>query len=1673
MSAAFLAPATLFSQWKLDVVGMVKKEEDKKRMEGAVIEVYRNGNLVNTITTPSDGKFTIPLDPDGDYKLNFTKPGHVSKNIFVSTKGVNPEDAKYGFEFPMEMNLFEEIPGLDVSILKQPLAKIRFDPNVGYFDYDVEYTKSIQKEIDRLKDELAARLKEEEEKRKKREAEYAAAISAADKAYSKQDWQTAKTEYNKAKTVKPNETYPQTKLDEIQKILDKDAAAQEQYLQIIAKADKAFNEQKYADAKAAYNEALAVKPRDEYPINKLKEIETLLAQQQQLEADYKNHISKGDAALVAKKYEEAKSNFNSALGIKSNEQYPKDKLAEIEAILAELNKEQLEKEKREKEYQAAIRQGDQLFSTQDWEHAKAAYQEAEKIKPEESYPKTKIKEIDDALANAKALDEQYKGVIAKADQLLAGEKWNEAKTEYQNALNLKPKEQYPATKISEIEAKLSELAEKEKAEKEKEKQYNELINKGDFSLENANFEDAKTFFTQASAIKENEQYPKDKIAQIDKILAELAAKQKEQAELDKQYNNLIAKADQFFKDKNYAEAKNSYQFAADIKDKEQYPKDKLAEIEKILTELAAKEKAEKELTEKYNSLIAQADADFGDKNYDKAKSSYQEAAKLKPEEQYPKDKIKAIDDLLANLAVDEKYNNIITEADRLLASQNLESAKDKYNEALVVKSTEQYPKDKIKEIEALIAKKKEEEQIAITMAKKDEEYDRYIQEADRSFGNWEYELAKSAYEKALVVKPDEQYPKTKIEEIDKILAEKQKELEAQKEKELAEKQKEQQYKDFIAKADGFFASSEYEKAKENYNSALGIKPIEVYPKQKIEEIDKILAKIAAEKAEKETLEKQYNDLIAKADIDFGNENYEAAKKGYQFALDVKPKESYPKQKIDEINKKLEEITKKEKEDKLAAEAEQKKREYYQALIAQADGEFAKKEYDKAKGSYVLASSVMPDKDYPKQKISEIEQILKDLANQENNQEKIEIEMAKKDEEYRQLIVKADGSFGAKNYEDSKSKYQEALGIKPNEQYPKDQIAKIDRILAEIEAEKLANQQLSEQEKALNEQYKNLITQADAAFSNKEYQNAISIYTQANNLKPLEKYPPAKISEIEKILAQIEAEKLAQQQSEAEKKLLDDNYNSMIAEADGAFDSESYNSAIFYYKEALKLKPAEVYPKNRIDKINMLLAQKDNKQNTNNNTNDNVVIDYGPSKSIDDKQEKEIEKMLADLAKKREEEKTKSMQEYIDAQNQQQQDMIKNAEDRRKNNFDELLAVNEQIIKETQAQFKEHTRKVQQHEDFSERVKELEEQRMEKSREQRKAAEKELKEIQEKYDQLREDRYKKMLENDKVVVEMQKNVTDQQNDLIATQQRKTNNAVKLMEQQEKSWQEFLAETRERHKEKDNYFFEVQDEQQEMKLAMIDKHQTQQEINQRQVEKMQKDIADKVAYQYQLWEQKEESVKTLQAAVDKQQQDLIQVNFNKTKTNAEKIIDQRIDQQRMAKNLRDNAKKGDRTVEEQEKAYQEAQQQKIKEHQQKTQDYNQQLLDYAKQLASEAAARSMKYQSQYNYIAARQADIDAYQNELIDRNKAKTLENVNVTYYRGEEQPKNSDLAKVSSQGVTEKKYEEGNAIILERIVVKGEKADVYKKIHYTWGGVYYTKNDRNITEALWNTETLGK
>ena len=1142
----------------VEIKGKVKK--NGKSLSGAQVTIFENSKKVKTVNTASNGKFIIKLDFDKKYVIEFSKKSFVTKKVSFDT---HVEEKQYVWPYPFTIELFETMDGLDVSALKDPVTKIAYSQDEGDFVFDIPYTNGMKTKLNQIQNKIEAlkrnayNLKIAEADKKFREkaydeaiklyeasidinpytdypddqimecerrlsnadnekASYEKAIASADAYFKQKKYELAKRDYKKASKVLPAEKYPKDKINEIAALLLAQQAKEKKidYDNIIKKADALFARKEFDGAKSTYNLALKVMPAEQYPKTKLAEIDALLADQERdakVNAQYADKITEGDRLYTKREYQIAKNAYIAASKIKPAEKYPQDRIKDIDSKLSAM--------KLDSDYAKKIQDADALLAKKELEPAKKVYQEALAIKSTESYPKQKIKQIDEqlaTLANKAELEKNYSNLIQDADAKFASQNYVEAKVSYNKALALKSKEKYPQDKIKEIEGLLAKQA----SEKAKEEQYAQLIKSADADLSKKQYENAKVSYTGALKIKPNEAYPKSKITEIDQLLAELeAAKTK-----DKQYADAIKKADGEYSKKQLEAAKTAYVQASQIKPEENYPKEKIKQIETELLALADAKANE----DKYNNFIVTADEKLKAKNYQDAKLAYESALTVKPNEVYPKTKLKEIESALVllaeNKAKQDDYDNKIKQADAAFAKKDYETAKTNFVAAVNIMPKESYPKQKITEIDKILSE-------LASAAEKDNLYKKRIEYADKEFTAKNYEAAKLAYKSALEIKSTEKYPKDKISEIANILAEK------------AKKENiENQYQEQIATADKKLEKKDYQAAKVAYASASQLKPSEAYPKTKISEIDNILESMAADK-EKEV---KYNQLLKTADAKMGAKDYTAAKQAYESASKLKPSEVYPKDKLKEIT------------EALALIAQNKaKEEEYTAKIKQADALLASKDYKKALSEYSAALGLKPSEAYPKQKMKEIDEKLQNLAN-----------AAEKEKLYNERIVAADKAFSSKNYQEAKLAYQSALEIKSSEQYPKDKISEITSLESAL-AEKLAK----------DKNYEKIISEADKKLSKKDYTAAKASYTSALELKPNETYPKDKISEIDKALETLAASKA-----------VDEQYNSLMKNAEVKFEAKDYLAAKTAYQSASDVKPAEDYPKQKIKEIDGLLKQ---------------------------------------------------------------------------------------------------------------------------------------------------------------------------------------------------------------------------------------------------------------------------------------------------------------------------------------------------------------------------------------------------------------------------------------------------------------------------------------------------
>ena len=1112
-----------------------------------------------------------------------------------------------------------------------------------------QYADDQLKKINQEIENQAQIVRDQEEETNER---YARAIEEGDRLYDASDFEIARIEYETALSIKPNEEYPKTQIAAIEGELARIARLNQAYYETIEQANELVEEKLYQEARDKYEEALQYMIDEEYPKLQILRIDEILAQiqeEKEREASYQASITKADGLFAQEEYTTAKEEYQLASSIKPEEQYSLTKISEIDSILAEISRQQRELEQTQKEYDDAIARADKSFGEKQYEIARMTYREAQIIKPEETYPQTQLNEID--RLEALEIEQAYQAAITKADGLYSQKDYNESKIAYQDAMKIKSNDSYSRTQISLIDEALAQLAAEEEARQKLDNNYQTKLALAESAFNNELYPNAKEYYQQALEVKPQEQYPVDQIAKIDDILLEM----QRQAEIDAQYEQIMVQANDAYGQNNLEDAIELYRSALAVKPSEVLPAQRIADIEKMiarkeeLARLAAQEEAqrievENAIRERYDAAIASAEAELSNEYFARAKEYFVDALNILPDEQYPKDKIDEIDRLieeraLADMALkqkayqdslskaqteaynlkieraqqfenngelekaisvyreaiailpvnevevtekinqlqnqirilaqqDDSYERAIMLADQLYAQGNLESALASYEDALNYKPDEEYPKERIRYLQSSIKEREDSYAAAIAAA------DNYFDQED--WGN-----AKEKYTEAIGIKKDENYPSSQLILVNRKIREEQERL-------LASQELEKSYQDAISKGDEFFASDQLIASKTQFEFALSIKPGEEYPISKIAEIDLLMAQREEQQAlakQQSDVDDRYRQAISLADSSFKKESYTNAKEQYQQALLIKPEEEYPRNQIDKINEYLSSvqvpITLVEVEENVSYNPTSNVGSYtptqsslpvrsgtsslssssvgganpdytisndYNTVIRLADNSYAIQDYTVAQFYYYKASEIEPDNAYPKQRIEEIGKLIDLMLSSE--------QLAA----YNEAIKRADTEFAKSNYSIARFYYYKALEVKSWEQYPKDRIE-------EIRA--LTQSMLSQREE---EEYRALIASADGAYYSRDYSVARSYYKRALTIRTDEQYPSIKIVDINKAIA-----------SELESKQTEE-YRQLISEADMALISKEYAIARSYYNQALNIKPEENYPKEQIKKI---------------------------------------------------------------------------------------------------------------------------------------------------------------------------------------------------------------------------------------------------------------------------------------------------------------------------------------------------------------------------------------------------------------------------------------------------------------------------------------------------------
>lgn len=997
---------------KLEVVCFVESI-DAQPLSSALVEIFENGSKVNTVRTDAKGKASFTLSYDRNYEIKISKAGMIQKRIDFKTEVAAEDQRSLRKEFGM--SLVENCDGADVSVFSEPVDIITYDNGFGNFVSDNAHFEKMQsrfanayRSLDQCKQDKFEEKKQEADQlfnqgnyeeaikvyeealqvfpnnnavhkqisqsHKNIEKEQAASnrydqvISEADQLLAQNNLSGAQAKYAEAQRLKPTESYPGEKITEITNTIAQQQAAMQQQKQtqaeydgLIKKGNSAMAAQNYPMAQQLFEQAAALKPTEALATQKIAEAQNALQQQQQQKAEadkinaaYNDAMAQANAAMDQGDYIKAEEHFKAAVALKPSEALPRQKINEAQKLEAQKQKDLLAQQKAEVDakYNEAIQMAEGQMAQKQYAEAVGSFEQALAIKPSDKYAQQQIVKInnlivEEAQAALAAVEKQYGDAMALGDVKKLNKEYAEAIEAYQQALVAKPNDAAATGKLSESKNLLADKQRLEKEETENRARFTELVQEGDGLFSSQDYEQSKGKYEQALAIYAHEQYPKNQIAKIEILITQ----SKKLAE----YNAIVSDADGLFAQESWNEAKAKYNEAQLVLPEKAYPRQKINEINQ---KIGNKAKAEKEA--KYNDLLAQAEDAVLKENYDQAKTTLAQAMTVLPENPFPQQRINQINQIIDDKAIQAKndeYNNHIVKADGLFESKSYDQSRAAYLQALQVKPNESYPQQKINEISALVSNNARQQVL--------DNYNNSVTLADQLLEQEKYNEATNEYRKASTIMPEQTYPQQKINEISSILAGKAK-LEADK------SELDTRYNSIVTLADKYFGDKNYQLAISEYNNALGVKPDEVYPAQQIDKINELIAGQQQLEADRLERERQFAEVLARADALFKSKDYANAKMDYNEALTIKPGHVHAQSQIQRIDNLM---------NQAANEADKKKQVslQYDALIATADTYYESNKFKEAKKSYYAALEVIPGQEYPRTQIRKIDEKLRIIA----------------------------------------------------------------------------------------------------------------------------------------------------------------------------------------------------------------------------------------------------------------------------------------------------------------------------------------------------------------------------------------------------------------------------------------------------------------------------------------------------------------------------------------------------------------------------------------------------------------------------------------------------------------------------------------------------------------------
>ena len=488
-------------------------------------------------------------------------------------------------------------------------------------------------------------------------------------------------------------------------------------------------------------------------------------------------------------------------------------------------------------YESLMRNGNTKFTSKDYISAKTYYELALKQRPNDSEAKKKLNQTLVKIQEDSERQEVFYSHLDAGDALNAQNKYAEALEEYNKALAIFPDDKYVGAQAETIRGILKERQDKQDT-------YDTAINQGNRLLEEENFDAAIMQFETAKEIFPNDNLPKERIAEAKRL-------QNLYNEKVTRFNTLMDDANNLALRKNYDGAIGKLNQALEIFPNDGQALQKLHEMQ-----------GSKDVNDRYNTYITEADRLYEAKSYKDARTQYQSALTVVAGDAYATDMLSrlvplieqqereeaerlAAEELAARLAAEAEAARIAAEEEATRLAAEAEAARLAAEAEAARLAAEEAARKAAEEEAARLAAEAEAARLAAEAAAAAEaerlaKIQATLEAADGLFAQENYVEAKKKYQEVFAFDEGNATATAKIAEIDGILAQ----IAANEEAARLERERIEslrpQYNAFIKEGDKQFAAKAFDKAVENYTKAEELNIGETYPTEMIARIDKII-----------------------------------------------------------------------------------------------------------------------------------------------------------------------------------------------------------------------------------------------------------------------------------------------------------------------------------------------------------------------------------------------------------------------------------------------------------------------------------------------------------------------------------------------------------------------------------------------------------------------------------------------------------------------------------------------------------------------------------------------------------------------------------------------------------------------------------------------------------------